>query len=269
MDKAATPIGNPEQNGHGILNYQNASKHPELADSWEETNYVSAAKIFFQASKQWNGNQSALNSLAATYNSYDELSVTVKAKTNREPKTVLQMVATVNLEEPSKKATQNMGRLQLLGMAIHVAGDAYAHKCMCDGSKAGRKEIQNIYENNKEIRPALKNNVSIGDIKDAASSQSGLTTSRLGTGYFKNLDVSNKFYTDSVNYMKERYSVATKVATNKLLHYYCDKKGKFTPFVFCPYEITTNNYRSKYKYRLRHLIRYLRDAKYKPESSEC
>ena len=357
IDRAATPIGNPEQNGHGILNYQNASQHPELADSWEETiaeegkdvrqdpeknmeenpdtgsltpsyevpvslkaswgkpkhsdlipsvngmsthevnvvkravrhaddksslgkydilharqetNYVSAAKVFFQASKQWNGNQSTLNSLAGGYNSSDELSTTLKAQTQKELKAVMTKAATVNLEEPSKQASKDMGRLQLLGMAIHVAGDAYAHKCMCDGSDKGRREIQDIYKlNKKDILSAFKNNVSIGDIKDAASSKNGLTTSRLGTGYFKNTDVSNKYYTDSVNYMKERYSVATKVATNKLLHYYCDKKGTFTPFVFCPYEITTSNYRSKYKYRLRHLIRYLRDAKYKPESSEC
>ncbi len=69
--------------------------------------------------------------------------------------------------------------------------------------------------------------------------------------------------------MKERYSVATKVATNKLLHYYSSNTS-FTPFVFCPYEISKkNNYRSSYCYRLRHLIRYLKDAKYDPGSSAC
>lgn len=346
MDRSATAMGSLEEYGYGILNYQNASKHPELADAWEETrmieneeteqntylkptyeipvslkaswgkdqhanlipsvnnmtpheinvvkravkhaddknslgkydilhardstNYVSAAKIFFQASRQWNGNQSTLNSLAGSYNSSDELSTSLKAQTQKELKAVMVTAATINLEESSKKATQNMGRLQLLGMAIHVAGDAYAHKCMCDGSKAGKEEIQNIYNKHLDKIPsALKNNISINDIKNAAASSNGLTTSRLGTGYFRDTKVSNEFYTDSVNYMKDRYSVATKVATNKLLHYYANKEA-FTPFVFCPYEISKkSNYRSNYHYQLRHLIRYLKDARYDPSSNTC
>ncbi len=348
MDRSATAMGSPKEYGYGILNYQNASKHPELADTWEEisinnkslddaeqntylkptyeipislkaswnkpdhasliptvsgmstheinvvkravkraddksslgkydilhargnTNYVSAAKIFYQASKKWNGNQSTLNSLAGTYNSSDELSTTLKAQTSRDLKYVLLRAATVNLEDTSKKATQNMGRLQLLGMAVHVAGDAYAHKCMCDGSEKGKKEIDAIYDKDpRKIQAALIKSNGIDQIKNAAASQGGLTTSRLGTGYFKDTSVSNQFYTDSVNYMKERYSVATKVATNKLLHYYANNSS-FTPFVFCPYEISKkSNYRSNYHYRLRHLIRYLKDAKYDPSSTAC
>ncbi len=350
MGRSATAKGSPEKYGWGILNYRNASSHPELADNWQEinssqiqdadthtvsehvlkptyeipvslkaswgkpdhaalipavngmkapevhavkvavrhaddkktlgkydilharnsTNYVSTAKIFFQASKKWDGKIQTLNNLASTYNSSDELSTTLKAQSQKELKAVMNMAATVNLEDASKKPTLNRGRLQLLGMAIHVAGDAYSHKCMCDGSDAGKKEIQRIFNNNTDkIQSALINSNGINDIKRAAASQNGLTTSRLGTGYFKNTDISNKFYTDSVNYMKERYSVATKVATNKLLHYYSNN-GSFTPFVFCPYEISKkSNYRSSYRYRLRHLMRYLKDARYDPGSSVC
>ncbi len=242
MNRSATPKGNPEEYGHGIINYQNASKHPELGEnlketsieeniygrqdqngrreespangdqempdekilesreqntltptyeipaslkaSWgkpdhaelipavngmtaheisvvrgavkeadnkkilgkydilharESTNYVSAAKIFFQASKSWNGNINTLNSLASAYNSSDELGTNIKANTQRDLKTVMKTAATVNLENGSSSVTNNRGKLQLLAMALHVAGDAYSHKCMCDGSDKGEK----------------------------------------------------------------------------------------------------------------------------------
>ena len=42
------------------------------------------------------------------------------------------------------------------------------------------------------------------------------------------------------------------------------------PNCFFTYKISNkSNYRSIYRYRLRHLIRYLKDAKYDPGSSAC
>ena len=151
-------------------------------------------------------------------------------------------------------------------MAIHLVGDTYAHKAMVDASAQGKKEIDNIYTAHKsEINSALKNTVSITTIKNQAASTKGLTTSALGKKYFNNCEVSNKYFTDNIKYMEKRYSVATQVATGKLLNYY-NNKAAFGLFVFCPYELKSKGsgtLSSVYNYKLLNLTQNVQDAGYR------
>lgn len=337
LKNSATAMGNHFQCGYGLVNYQYAQEHEELAEeiipeknlenkllqsytipvslkaSWAgvnhmqlipsvsgmtakeievikyatkyadtsfmkdydvlhargNTNYVSAAKILFQAARTWKGgsNYQVLFNEAESYSSSGEDETTRYVDT-MDLKESMKVAVYSDFQDSSKtgsKVSANRGRLQLLGLAIHVAGDAYAHKAMCDGSAEGLQEIQNIYDKNADkIKPALqKGETSIEEIKSMAQSDAGLTTARMGNQkYFKDAGVCNKYYTDSPGYMSDRYCVATKVATNKLLNYYSNSTD-FKPFVFCPYEISeTKKYAENYKYKVRHLVQNIQDAGY-------
>ena len=171
--------------------------------------------------------------------------------------------------------TTNRGKLQLLGLAIHVAGDAYAHKTMCDNSKEGLDELENIFNSiimlsgqgvfDDRYKYASKEKI-FSDIKNAVTSEKGLTTSALGKKFFKDEKRANLYYTDCTIFMAKRYSVATKVATSYLLKDYCNHKN-FGPLVFCPYEIKSgSDYRNNYRYKLRHFRTYLTGAGFSPLS---
>ena len=178
-----------------------------------------------------------------------------------------------DLQDMSKTGTKvsvNRGRLQLLGLAIHVAGDTYAHKAMVDVTDGG-KELDTIYAKHlNNIKPYLvKPAQGMTPIINKAKSSEGLTTAHLGQNYFKNDKVSKKrandYYTDSITYMAKRYSVATQVATGKLLNYY-NNKANFSIFVFCPYELKkkgNQTYASIYNYKLLKLTQNVQDAGYR------
>ena len=141
---------------------------------------------------------------------------------------------------------QKVGRLQLLGIAIHIVGDTYAHKSKVDSSAKGIQEIKNIYNKNKvEINKYLqKPSDGVTPIIKAAKTSAGLSTSDIGQSYFNTPSKANKFYPDNTQYMAKRYSVATKVGTQKLINYYLKlqdsgKKYAFKLWVFCPYEYST------------------------------
>ncbi len=232
----------------------------------DNTNYVSAAKCMYEAALAWNTNKNYddIYAKADSYYSSDE-SATVRATNIRELKAAMKEAVNCNFQntaETGSAVTANRGRLQLLGLAIHIGGDTYAHKSMCDGSQQGKTEILNIYKGSDEVKSAtVKGLDTIKDLQTAAASSTGLTTAGMGNPkYFNDLRICNRYYTDSINYMTKRYSVATKVATNKLLNYYSNKTY-FRPYAFCPYEISsTSNFRNNYSYKTRHLIKYLNDA---------
>ena len=333
LDRSATDMGNPEEYGYGIVNYQNASEHGELADegddldgreqagqtepeaydipislkaSWgydnhaslvpssvngltahevnvvksavkcadndgelskydvlharDYTNYVSATKCLYEAARKWKGgtDYSSLYSIADQYKSAEsEDTATVK----KNLKIAMRYAAHyefVGKEQgktgkinKSSTVTKTRGRLQLLALAIHVAGDAYAHKTMCEVA-----ETRAVFNKNSAVlKDVLCNGVTLDTITEAV--KNGLTTAALGKKFFKNTEEgkrkSNQYYADSTSYMGKRYSVATKVATNKLLNYYCNDY-EFKLFVFCPYEISQDaDFRKNYSYRLRRL----------------
>ena len=80
-----------------------------------------------------------------------------------------------------------------------------------------------------------------------------LTTAALGQEHFSSSYywLANKAYTDSIDYMPERYNVATKNATNYMLKNYC-KNVTFSFYTFCPLETS-----SKYHYKTKYLKKYL------------
>lgn len=260
---------------HEVKVVKNASEYADTSSNLQEydvlhargnTNYVSTAKCLYEAALAWKGGSdySKIYSKANAYYSSDEDSDTRTTNINK-LKTAMRKAVYYNFQDTSQSGssvTANRGRLQLLGLAIHVAGDTYAHKAMCDGSDVGTRQIQEIYDNDKDgnLKRALKNGQkTIDALKSAA--KKGLTTAAMGNKiYFVKEKTCNTYYTDSVKYMAKRYSVATKVGTNKLLNYYSNG-GTFNPFVFCPYEIsTTSGYRKSYQYKTRHLMKYLQDG---------
>ncbi len=243
----------------------------------KDTNYISAAKRLYHAALDWNGGSDygVLYEEAERYTSADE-SEGLIYKNVQELKIAMRKAVYYDFRDTSKTGiTANRGRLQLLGLAIHVAGDAYAHKTMCDSSQEGIDEINNIYTAiNMLSNNIIKESLHSGNMKtiiDAVKSENGLTTSDMGSAtYFKQDKdhkwVCNKYYTDSINYMGKRYSVATKVATSYLLKYYSSGKY-FSPLIFCPYEIKAgSDFRNNYKYKLRHFRAYLTDAGFSPLS---
>ena len=140
-------------------------------------------------------------------------------------KTAMKAAVYYDLQDMSKTGTKvsvNRGRLQLLGLAIHVAGDTYAHKAMVDVTDGG-KELDTIYAKHlNNIKPYLvKPAQGMTPIINKAKSSEGLTTAHLGQNYFKNDKVSKKrandYYTDSITYMAKRYSVVYTGRNRKLL----------------------------------------------------
>lgn len=246
----------------------NDFKQADVLHGRGETNYVSACKCLYQAALSWNSKRD-YNTLYEIADSYKSTLDTDKSTSVHQLKVIMRKAVYYDLLNTSKTGTQvtiNRGKLQLLGMAIHLVGDTYAHKAMVDASAQGKKEIDNIYTAHKsEINRALKNTVSITTIKNQAASTKGLTTSALGKKYFNNCEVSNKYFTDNIKYMEKRYSVATQVATGKLLNYY-NNKAAFGLFVFCPYELKSKGsgtLSSVYNYKLLNLTQNVQDAGYR------
>lgn len=136
---------------------------------------------------------------------------------------------------------------------------------MCDSSSKGIAEIRNIAGdkyNQDKIKNALKNKqTGIDDIISEVQNP-GMTTSHMGQKFFSDPSVCNTYFTDSLNYMEKRHSVASKVATNKLLNYFANGYA-FGPFVFCPYEKSKDvNFRKNYTYQAFHLMSYILKAGY-------
>lgn len=246
----------------------NDFKQADVLHGRGKTNYVSACKCLYRAALSWNSKRD-YNTLYEIADSYKSTMDTDKSTSVQQLKVIMRKAVYYDLLNTSKTGTQvsiNRGKLQLLGMAIHLVGDTYAHKAMVDASAQGKKEIDNIYTAHKsEINSALKNTVSITTIKNQAASTKGLTTSALGKKYFNNCEVSNKYFTDNIKYMEKRYSVATQVATGKLLNYY-NNKAAFGLFVFCPYELKSKGsgtLSSVYNYKLLNLTQNVQDAGYR------
>ncbi len=247
-------------------------KKADVLHARAKTNYVSACKCLYQAALSWNSKRN-YNDLYKIADSYKSSWDTNSASSIKDLKTAMKAAVYYDLQDMSKTGTKvsvNRGRLQLLGLAIHVAGDTYAHKAMVDVTDGG-KELDTIYAKHlNNIKPYLvKPAQGMTPIINKAKSSEGLTTAHLGQNYFKNDKVSKKrandYYTDSITYMAKRYSVATQVATGKLLNYY-NNKANFSIFVFCPYELKkkgNQTYASIYNYKLLKLTQNVQDAGYR------
>ena len=228
-------------------NSENLKKFDTLhARKW--TNYVASCKCFYSAAISWDSTRN----LNALYKIADNYVSTLDKKSEQNKTEIKQAMRKAvsydfrNLSKTGKNVSVKVGRLQLLGIAIHIVGDTYAHKSKVDSSAKGIQEIKNIYNKNKvEINKYLqKPSDGVTPIIKAAKTSAGLSTSDIGQSYFNTPSKANKFYPDNTQYMAKRYSVATKVGTQKLINYYLKlqdsgKKYAFKLWVFCPYEYST------------------------------
>lgn len=230
-----------------------------------QTNYVSATYCLFEAARKWGGSittQAQLKNWLKNYKS----NVSDGADDGRS-KVLRQLfhaaeIATTKVID-GKNSTKSMpasekktrGRMQLLGFAIHLAGDVYAHKSMCVTDKFASIAGTTFEKNDGKVKAKPSQHFINGTTSSISQKieKVGMTTAALGKEHFPSnyYWLANKAYTDSINYMPKRYNVATKNATVNMLKCFSDNVP-FTFYTFCPL-----NWDSGYKYRTKYLTKYL------------
>lgn len=231
------------------------------------SNYVAAAKCFLEAAQTWDGKNT--DAMLAIFDNYKEITKSKKDETIQQMKNAAKLAITKNFKhelEPDADTedycSKTRGKLQLLGFAIHLSGDVYAHKTKVPTDAA---TIDNI----KDLAKGLKNN---GLVKDGngnillcanlASGKAISTVAMVDKTYVVESYKGkyNDIWTDNVNFLPERYSMATKVATRKLMGYY-NNSNSFRPYVFCPMEL---NATATYPYQTADLVENMTLAGYEP-----
>ncbi len=145
--------------------------------------------------------------------------------------------------------------MQLLGFAIHLAGDIYAHKSMCVTDNFASIAGTTFVKNNGSVKTKPSQHFINGTTSSISKKieKGNTTTAALGKEHFSSnyYWLANKAYTDSINYMPQRYNVATKNATNYMIKNFCNNVT-FSFYTFCP--LATNK---NYKYKTKYLTKYL------------
>ncbi len=225
-----------------------------------ETNYVSATKWVFEASRKWGGSIKTQAQLKNSMKQYKDGEQN-EAESIRQLMHIAEMATTKVIEgkKSSKNICQykdaskmtktqiNRGRMQLLGVAIHIAGDTYAHKSICVKNKFRDISEKKYYDKTTKAthKVTYYMNAKVNDIEKCID-EGNLTTARLGKKYFTQANICNIFYTDTKEYMTARYDKATANATTHLLKKYV-KNEAFTLYTFCPYKKDVNySYKTKY-----------------------
>lgn len=133
-----------------------------------------------------------------------------------------------------------------LGLALHVAGDAYAHQVIVPDYDS----VVNIVQANGYTMEEL--------FRNPARVKERIEAKDLTTRQFKNLAFEEEEQTvrelteDNPDYLPKRYNYAAKWACSRILRLWDDKK-KFDPYVFCP-KIKSDNCK---QYRLNGLASHL------------
>lgn len=123
----------------------------------------------------------------------------------------------VTVSYSSNQAGKNRA-LRILGIALHVAGDAYAHKA--------------IVKNSEKIRTKVKNDSLITDKATvlAKIKAETMTTAALAKSC-SDVNEGSRNYADKIDFLADRYTVGAKNATEQLLKgYYSKSAFKFKTF---------------------------------------
>lgn len=225
-----------------------------------ETNYVSATKWLFEASRKWGGSIKSQTQLKNSMKQYKDGGKN-ESESIRQLMHIAEMATTKIIEGKNSsknickhkdasemtKSQINRGRMQLLGVAIHIAGDTYAHKSICVKNKFRDISKAKYYDKTTKATHtvAYYMNTNVDKIEKYIG-EGNLTTARLGQKYFTQANICNIFYTDTKAYMTARYDKATANATAHLLKKYV-KNETFTIYTFCPYKKDANYpYKTKF-----------------------
>ena len=191
----------------------------------ENTNYVATTRYLYEVAlaQKNNPSESVANIMSAMGKPYymtEPEFVSIKKAINVMSNTG--SIATVSYE--SNQAGMNRA-LRVLGMAIHTAGDAYAHKTMVPNDSVGKKMIKNDTALTEKKKEKLY----------AAISQNNVTTAALGRMVDDLLNIpndgksyGNQRYSDNAGYLDARFSIASQNAVNRLMSGYYSKQ----PFDF-------------------------------------
>lgn len=211
----------------------------------QKTNYVSATKCLYELALNWGGSiktQAQIENYLDNYvrggdktedvKNLKRIAFVATTKILEDDKIASNLCSTTN----ASKMTDDQiwyGKRQLLGFAIHIAGDTYAHKSMCVKDKFKAIASKKV-ANNKTVADYM--NTDVATILNEIG-KGNLTTAGLGQKFFpkKYQGKCNQYYTDTDAYMSARYNVATANATEHLLKKFV-KKEKFTLYTFCPYQ---------------------------------
>ncbi len=237
-----------------------------------QTNYVSAIYCLFEAARKWGGSITSQAQLASWMNNYksnisESEHEDYRKKVIKHLSNAAERATTRVFEKGSSKAmpkaTSNAirhdniirGRMQLLGFAIHLAGDIYAHKSMCVTDNFASIAGTTFVKNNGSVKTKPSQHFINGTTSSISKKieKGNTTTAALGKEHFSSnyYWLANKAYTDSINYMPQRYNVATKNATNYMIKNFCNNVT-FSFYTFCP--LATNK---NYKYKTKYLTKYL------------
>lgn len=129
----------------------------------------------------------------------------------------------------TNKAGKNRA-LRVLGMALHVSGDAYAHKAIVPNTKTVRDNIKS------NAITAERRNEILTEIKKGTLTTAGLTHRCSDTVK------GRQMYEDNIEFLSKRYKVGAQYATNQLLKRYYNNKS-FDITIFYPSEYNIKQYK--------------------------
>ncbi len=137
--------------------------------------------------------------------------------------------------------------LRILGMAMHVAGDAYAHKAIVPNSSSVINYIESINNTqNLFTKSALKALLDeLGEsVKTNCVTMSRMSSSDPKTGYAANEHIGKQIhrtFADSTTFCPKRYQYGAQNVVEDLLFYFYQKNDLFSVLSFYNYGTNKNN----------------------------
>ncbi len=266
------PIGDID---FSLSSYNSPGEYYDVLHARRNTNYVGAVKCLLNAAYEIaaKGNTATTQEEVKAYCDYiyqdGEESTTEKTMDRKALKKVIKAACFYRLtlkpkeEVPVKVSggvTAERASLQLLGIAIHVASDTYAHRTVIPGTEfypgSPLELCKGFFPNYEEL-------------KDRILSGGVVTTSGLRE-YTKEdvISAMHKTFADNINYLPKRYDMGSYFAVRELFFLYVlPPRREELPYVFCPLVMNKQGETSEiYELRLQGLMKNLHDMGYSMEN---
>lgn len=187
-----------------------------------ESSFVSGARALFNAAMYAKGGKRKKS---------DVISV-IKKNNEGLSKTEVSTLEKVVDDMFVKKDTSNQTiAYRILGLSLHIAEDAYAHRVLVptynslkqrldeiNGEDNSSKEMKNIFVNITELKREIAYRLKTAELRKYANTSA---------------DYIRKYFIDNKKFLKTRYTVAAKWACRRTLQLWRAEK-KFDMYVFCP-----------------------------------
>lgn len=209
----------------------------DLLHALGETNYIATVCYLYELSiLQKNNPTKSITSIMEEYKGYHGLDSDMAALRQLKKAVNITCKASMSVANYSGTAKEAEGKnrgLRILGLAMHVAGDAYAHKAIVYNNDAVKDMIRNdinVYFTgnvvNNTIIPAIENNY--------------ITTSRLSALSY-DVRGAHKAYSDNPGFCPRRYQYGAQNVVQVLMKSYYNKSKTFDIKAFYNYGTNKNN----------------------------